>query len=1012
MKNRIHLELIGLFGFVSLILPGFAPAAHARRAPARVIPKIDTALPHPSDLVAFPRVSRAPALASTTWLGSWNFDEGGFGCNAGSWTSSDLTEQGGTFWHVDDFAGLGGGSFGRLNAIEGTQSLWCGAAPGSSLPGVCAYATLPGYGNIWDQMFATDSCLAVSGDVTVRFLAAWDTETGYDEVHVEWDRCDDAWTPVSATTFDGIGGPSAVTETIAAASHAGAVRLRLRFTSDGSWSDEDGLNDTDGAMIVDSLQVFDATGTVLAPETFEDEMVGATAATGWSAQNDPGYGDYAALFPGTQLVQQDPCVSNLSCMWAFINGSTFNYACRGLPNQAVVPFGNARGQYIHNVAVSPVIPLVGSGDDIRLEYDEYLDLPLDDLLFSVWYVRSIVAGCVGPWKTNTTVFYYGAQKTWQHQNRALGPYVDPSAASIQVGLGVIDLCPMVCGVWGSGACHSHTPLYDNVSVYRVAGAGPQWLVRDEELFQDTFPGDGTITGTARADMAVDTRPSWNPGIVPGDSAVVTVSPGSAPLHADPTFGGPSVYCYVSNSSGRSGAELSGNTTRWPVVGTAAIAGRNWTVLRMDSVHLFGAAVADKYCVDLNDNLFTPGDVTYFVFSAIDSGGNTTYYTRETRQTAVLATAFATPMEFSVLPTGNSTILYVDGMDGRGAQPYFDTAFASLGITPDRYDIRAPSWHLDNRPGSRVANVLTQVAGVYKTIIWSTGNLPTGLIGDGTGSPEKSDDALLLYTFLDQGTNVNGVYFTGDNIAQEWASGTGLSGSGPALFGYIQHTLVSGDHQAALGDVSPLLAGTPGGCFAHPVADTAIAYGGCPWPNDFDVIAPSGASAVLEMSYAAGAGGGAVVSQTSVNSVGDTVVVVLSGFGLSALRSTGAPAGVSVRAHHLGDVLDCLSQAHSPVTAARPTTARNELAQNVPNPFNPSTTIRFSLRQRSKVTLSVYDVRGRRVRTLVRGVRTAGVEHVVAWDGRDDAGAAVSSGVYFYRLVAGSFTQTRKMLLLK
>jgi flagellar hook assembly protein FlgD len=63
-------------------------------------------------------------------------------------------------------------------------------------------------------------------------------------------------------------------------------------------------------------------------------------------------------------------------------------------------------------------------------------------------------------------------------------------------------------------------------------------------------------------------------------------------------------------------------------------------------------------------------------------------------------------------------------------------------------------------------------------------------------------------------------------------------------------------------------------------------------------------------------------------------------------------------------------------------------------------------------LKVYDVGGRAVRTLLEDERAPGVVHRVAWDGRNDAGESVSSGVYFYRLVTNDFTQTKKMVLLK
>jgi flagellar hook assembly protein FlgD len=88
-----------------------------------------------------------------------------------------------------------------------------------------------------------------------------------------------------------------------------------------------------------------------------------------------------------------------------------------------------------------------------------------------------------------------------------------------------------------------------------------------------------------------------------------------------------------------------------------------------------------------------------------------------------------------------------------------------------------------------------------------------------------------------------------------------------------------------------------------------------------------------------------------------------------------------------------------------------LYQNVPNPFNPTTQIRYYLPERSRVRLAVYDVKGRRVATLVDGVKSAGYHNQV-WAGRDDNGLESASGVYFYRLVAGKTTLSHKMILLQ
>jgi len=88
-----------------------------------------------------------------------------------------------------------------------------------------------------------------------------------------------------------------------------------------------------------------------------------------------------------------------------------------------------------------------------------------------------------------------------------------------------------------------------------------------------------------------------------------------------------------------------------------------------------------------------------------------------------------------------------------------------------------------------------------------------------------------------------------------------------------------------------------------------------------------------------------------------------------------------------------------------------LHQNVPNPFNPSTTISFTLAERAEVTLAIYDVKGRLVNTLVDGMVGEGYQERI-WDGKDASGNPVGSGVYFYRLTAGDKTLTKKMVLLK
>ena len=89
----------------------------------------------------------------------------------------------------------------------------------------------------------------------------------------------------------------------------------------------------------------------------------------------------------------------------------------------------------------------------------------------------------------------------------------------------------------------------------------------------------------------------------------------------------------------------------------------------------------------------------------------------------------------------------------------------------------------------------------------------------------------------------------------------------------------------------------------------------------------------------------------------------------------------------------------------------ELGQNYPNPFNPTTTLEYGVPNRSHVRIEVFNILGQSIRTLVDEEKSAG-RYQSVWDGTDKSGHSVSSGVYLYRITAGEFVQSKKMLLLK
>ena len=88
-----------------------------------------------------------------------------------------------------------------------------------------------------------------------------------------------------------------------------------------------------------------------------------------------------------------------------------------------------------------------------------------------------------------------------------------------------------------------------------------------------------------------------------------------------------------------------------------------------------------------------------------------------------------------------------------------------------------------------------------------------------------------------------------------------------------------------------------------------------------------------------------------------------------------------------------------------------LYENYPNPFNPSTTIKYSLKTAGHTKLTIYNMLGQKIQTLVNEPKTAGI-HTVKWDGRNSLGEQTSSGVYFYRIEAGDFVKTKRMILIE
>ena len=192
-------------------------------------------------------------------------------------------------------------------------------------------------------------------------------------------------------------------------------------------------------------------------------------------------------------------------------------------------------------------------------------------------------------------------------------------------------------------------------------------------------------------------------------------------------------------------------------------------------------------------------------------------------------------------------------------------------------------------------------------------------------------------------------------------------------------------------------------------------------RNYDALGASG-TAVVTHKYELGAalGAGAIVMNRNVSIRWNTVMASFGWFDVRDPSGSAPPApsptdpspeAVLMSKIFTGVLPGNCQQAPNPTPSPEAPPRVTALYQNVPNPFNPTTTIGFDLAHQGQVEIQIFDVSGRRIRTLVIG-KLLGGHHIVTWNGLDDAGHSVASGVYFYQLVTADYRATRKLVVLR
>ena len=485
----------------------------------------------------------------------------------------------------------------------------------------------------------------------------------------------------------------------------------------------------------------------------------------------------------------------------------------------------------------------------------------------------------------------------------------------------------------------------------------------------------------------------------------------------------------------------------------------------------GTPLANNYFVDMDDFYFRGGDVLQYLWTATDVAGGFTSdpvgLTAPPTSIADARTATGGLFEVNFLPAinwhpayrtailaddygdiaptaeqlANSTqkncMLYVQNIvtrrrSGQVNRTSFMYSLDRLGYGPTASD---PHGHYDVYDHQGMGNTNNQLGGRttiqqcqgYSLIVYDNGNGTPGrpLLPNGVNiDSDKIDQATWFVQWLAQGSSSAAgratLWMLGSNTVEERSTN-----------GLIQTTMgvtFTGADQSL--NVNPQVDGVASFTFDTGTGMLLVDFstnlfslsGGCPVVRNYDAIDASG-SAVRTHRYRnpvnAVLGAGAIVMNRNDANASNTIQQTHPWFDIR--DNAGTPAAVQPELVLLQQIifatlpLSCLHSNGTTRTGEEPgldTPRQTMLHQNVPNPFNPITEIRFDLAQSGRVQLRIYDVAGRLVRRLIDEDMAAGRNHTVAWNGLDDQNNKVASGVYFYRLDAIDKALTKKMVVMK
>ncbi len=694
----------------------------------------------------------------------------------------------------------------------------------------------------------------------------------------------------------------------------------------------------------------------------------AGAVDGWSVDNvtvkaglnDLRFFDDFEFGPGTWVVSTFPAVGDFWRVQANPPGEQICTTNTSKVWNVTNPSSGSLTTRMDDKLISPPV-FVNRSDQVFLAFDVYRNLPLQACFYYNAQIRTRNAGdpAWSLWTQVSSTIYGGNEKEWMRQMLAL-----PGASgkdSVEFMLDVKDYSQVYCD--GVSTPSGTSVYFDNLAVGVIGLASPAIAASEEDLFQDTF--------------------------------------NTAPFFSNDNFNTPvgdSVSVRLSASRGLKLASF-----------FYSLNGGSFLSLPLTP---FGSAIPTAYSADVPAASYARGTQLRYYFSVTDSLNDTATLPSDALANSHYFTATVLPAIQSASATcgGNTAnVLYVNDYLGADGGAAMDQALTALGLRFDRYDVNAPTRGLGNSPGgalpgdpSRIWPMTSASAlGVYSGIIWD--------VGDRSALTLSAEDQQLLQTWLKLPGGNRGLLAAGDNLAYD------LSANGKDIGTFLTCALGTTYlrdiwENVPQDSLQPVASGSVGTRIA---SEPFTLDGQCPRLNRFDALATSvcaGPKARPWITYP-NAFAASVEKVDSVGVVADSSRSVLLGFSLGFIPSASRRNLLLYRTLvNEFEIPTCYvaTGVDEPVSAASP---RARLFNAAPNPFNPFTSIRFSLSRPAKVRLLVFDVSGARVRSLADAPMPAG-EHRFVWDGTNDRGRNLASGAYFYRLEADEEVQAKKLILLR